>query len=131
MLFVQEKKTYTKKRGSARWLCPPPPYIRLWFVGETGVPNLRLNYQFSRKRNVHVYEIILCQSVGILLLSLNESRKSKIFLVWHRPSDPPKYIWNKPRLFVYIPLCSDFSPICNNIFIIIDQCRTSYYWDRP
>ena len=34
------------------------------FVGERRGPNLRLNNQFSRKRNVHIYVIIFCQNAG-------------------------------------------------------------------
>ena len=34
------------------------------FVGDSGGPNLRLNYKFWRKRNINIYITTLCQSAG-------------------------------------------------------------------
>ena len=68
--------------------------------------------------------------LGILFPSLEDSKKRKTFLGWHRPL-LLKCIWKKPHLFANIHLALlRFFPICNT-FIIIDQCRFFYFRDVP
>ena len=61
--------------------------------------------------------------LGILLPSFNESKNIKIFLEVVPTLRFPKCVWNKPHLFTFARIL----PICNNIFIIIDQCRFFFF----
>ena len=104
-----------------------PHFARLWgsffrhniSLKDIGGTNLWQNCQISRKRNAHIYIIILCQikcwnysyqaDMRVKLQNL-----SSIATPFGPP--PPSCIWKKPKLFTNASPCSDFSNI-------IDQCR--------
>ena len=101
------------------------------FVEQREGPNLRLNCQFLRKRNVHIYITVLCQfkCCKYYFQGYNRGKISRFSGCRDSPR-PMNCIWDKPNLLANISPCSDSSQ-----YAIFSQKLVNadffYFWKRP